>query len=153
MGDTVQKPSQQVNIHLRSIFRLKTSSPDIHRVNYEGRLYALGDSWLVKFVEHEEDGNTNTTLKIKGDEITVIRQGAVTMRQHYQKGVKTSGTYEGPAGMLQMDTETIEVLHQNGQDGWLRQCSWKYDMYLNGQKIGRYELECMFTRKDTVIFH
>nr|WP_027415251.1 DUF1934 domain-containing protein [Aneurinibacillus terranovensis] len=145
--------AERVTISMVSTFRIRMAPPDIHKIQYEGQLYATGDGWYIKFVEPGEEGTTNTTLKMKEDEITVIRHGAVTMRHSYRKGVKTAGSYIGPAGAMHMETDTRDVRYKNDEQGWLSSCAWSYDLYLNEQKIGRYELECSIAREVNKILH
>jgi len=139
-------PVQEVNIELTSKFAIKIAPPDIHKAAYSGQLHFMNGTWYIKYVEQEEEGQTNATVKVKEDEIVVIRNGVVSMRQSYRPGVKTSGSYTSAAGVMQMDTDTKDMRLHYDEDGYLSEAVWVYDLYLNEQKIGRYTVQCRLTR-------
>jgi uncharacterized beta-barrel protein YwiB (DUF1934 family) len=139
-------PVQEIKIELTSAFSMNMSPPDMSQFVYSGQLYFVNGAWYIKYVEQEEDGQTYTTLKVKEDEIMVIRNGLVTMRHSYRPGIRTSGSYAGPGGMMWMDTATKEMQVCYDKEGDLSAVVWTYDLYLNEQKVGRYRISCRLMR-------
>jgi uncharacterized beta-barrel protein YwiB (DUF1934 family) len=139
-------PVQNVNIELTSTFTVSMASPDTHRLEYTGQLYFLNGTWYIKYVEQEEDGQTNTTIKANAQEIVVIRNGLVSMRQSYQPGVTTMGSFHGAGGLMWMDTETKEIQLQHDAEGYLSSIKWTYILHVNEQRVGHYTVHCRLTR-------
>lgn len=139
-------PVQEVSIELISESSLGTSPSDMHKAAYSGQLYFMNGTWYIKYIEQEEEGQTNATVKVKEDEIVVIRNGLVSMRQSYRPGIKTSGSYVSLAGEMSMDTDTRDIRLHYDEAGYLTAAVWVYDLYLNEQNIGRYTVQCRLTR-------
>ncbi len=139
-------PAQNVTIEMTSTFAIQMAPPDSHKAVYTGQLHYMNGTWYIKYAEEQEEGKTKATLKIKDGEVSVIRNGAISMRHSYRPGVKTSGFYTGPAGRMQMDTETYKLELGRDEDGFLSSAAWVYDLYLNEQKIGRYTIACSLQR-------
>lgn len=139
-------PVQEVGIEVISEFSLTMAPAETNRIAYAGQLYFMNGTWYIKYVEQDEAGETNATVKVKEDEIVVIRNGVVSMRQSYRPGVKTGGLYHSAAGVMQMDTDTRDIALRYDADGYLRTAVWVYDLYLNEQSIGRYTVQCRLTR-------
>jgi uncharacterized beta-barrel protein YwiB (DUF1934 family) len=140
-------PVQEVKIRVTSEFSMAMAPPDTYTADYSGQLRFMNGIWYIKYVEQEEDGQTNATVKVSEDEIVVIRNGLVSMRQSYRRDAKTSGTYDaGAGGVMQMDTETKDIQLRYDKEGYLQSAAWVYNLYLNGQKIGQYTVHCRLTR-------
>jgi uncharacterized beta-barrel protein YwiB (DUF1934 family) len=141
-----KSPVQEVSIELISESSLGTSPSDMHKAAYSGQLYFMNGTWYIKYIEQEEEGQTNATVKVKEDEIVVIRNGLVSMRQSYRPGIKTSGSYVSLAGEMSMDTDTRDIRLHYDEEGYLTAAVWVYDLHLNEQNIGRYTVQCRLTR-------
>ncbi|MBN6187114.1 DUF1934 domain-containing protein [Aneurinibacillus sp. BA2021] len=139
-------PVQEVNIEVVSEFSLAMAPSETNRITYQGQLHFMNGTWYIKYVEQDEDGRTNATVKVKEDEIVVIRSGMISMRQSYRPGVKTGGVYHSAAGAMQMDTDTKDIALRYDADGYLHTAVWVYDLHLNEQNIGQYTVQCRLTR-------
>lgn len=140
-------PVQQVTIDIESRCDLGAGRRDKHQYRYKGEMHLMNGTWYIKYVEQGEDGETNATVKIKSDEVVVIRNGFVSMRQSYRTGVTTSGMYESPAGPMQMDTATTGIKLEYDEEGYLQTASWSYKLSLNEQEVGTYNVTCSLQRK------
>ncbi|BAU26422.1 uncharacterized beta-barrel protein YwiB (DUF1934 family) [Aneurinibacillus soli] len=140
-------PVQQVAITIESRFVLEGGRRDKHEYRYAGELHLMNGTWYIKYVEQDEAGETNATMKVRPDEVVVIRNGLVSMRQSFRPGVPTSGIFESMAGPMQMDTETTDVRVEYDEEGYLCEAVWNYTLFLNEQEVGRYMVTCSLQRK------
>ncbi len=114
------------------------------QINLEaaGELYRKNDFIYVTFTETLKDiGEVNTLLKVGDEQITVIRKGAVSMRQPFFLGEVTSGSYETPFGKLATEANTDQVSIHWSDDGNKGDISFGYDLTLQGSAAGRYDVK------------
>jgi uncharacterized beta-barrel protein YwiB (DUF1934 family) len=105
---------------------------------------AKGASFFVRYREQMEDGGeTTAVLRVEEDEVSLLRQGSVQMKQVFRKGAGTRGMYTTPYGAFQMDTHT-RLLRIERKDGVPSRVVIAYQMWLNEQYIGDFEMDvCM----------
>ncbi|GAK12090.1 DUF1934 domain-containing protein [Geomicrobium sp. JCM 19039] len=108
-----------------------------------GEVVQKTESTYVTFTEELEDiGDVKTIIKIQSGGLTVLRNGAVSMRQVYTKGEETEGSYETPYAKFQTlaKTEDVKVQWYENSD-LLGKLTFVYDLELQGQLAGHYEVE------------
>jgi uncharacterized beta-barrel protein YwiB (DUF1934 family) len=100
-----------------------------------GKLGQKGTEWVLLYKEDLGDGQVVTaTIKVESGKATIIRTGAVRMRQEYVIGRWTEGKYDGPFGSMWMETKT-ERIEFTGDLFALH-----YRLKLNGEDMGRYDV-------------
>lgn len=76
-----------------------------------GQYYWKNEKHYIQFQEIlEESGETvKSLLKINGEEVELIRSGAVNTRMHFIKGQETMTLYQTPMGNLPFQIHTEEL--------------------------------------------
>jgi uncharacterized beta-barrel protein YwiB (DUF1934 family) len=108
--------------------------------SYEGKCVEKASAWFLTYKEQLEGvGEVSTTLKLTGQAITLIRQGGVSTRQQFEKGMSTHSTYQSPYGPFAMETHTNRLRIRYEQD-LPAQIEIAYQLWMNGQYAGEHEL-------------
>ncbi|HET7521934.1 MAG TPA: DUF1934 domain-containing protein [Bacillales bacterium] len=107
-----------------------------HRL--EGTLISKGTSTYIRYIEQTEDtGRVRNVVKMAGNEVTIIRNGAVSMHQQFQKGQVTQGNYGTPFGTMHMETATKRLdYHWKPEEG-NGKLELTYQLKLQGRDLGR----------------
>lgn len=112
------------------------------KLTSDGTILRKADAVYLRYDEMLNDTDqVNTTIKIKDEDITIIRSGAVSMKQRFAPGSLKEGTYESPYGPIQIATRTESMdfeWHENSQEGKL---SLNYQVLFQGEEAGYHELE------------
>jgi uncharacterized beta-barrel protein YwiB (DUF1934 family) len=102
-----------------------------------GRYYIKNKS---SYLQYEEDGDIQTTVKISGNEVLILRRGATKMRLHFLLNKKTAGNFQTPYGILEtsaltkrLDTSFNEVTREGHVD-------LLYDLVIQGSSGGTYHM-------------
>ncbi|QQK78033.1 DUF1934 domain-containing protein [Salicibibacter cibarius] len=113
---------------------------EIH-VNGKGELVEKENSTYVTFTEQLQDiGEVKTVIKIQQEsDLTIVRSGAVSMRQAYMEGEEKAGSYGTPYGTFETlaKTKHVQVDHPNES---LLHVKLDYDLELQGQLAGSYQV-------------
>ncbi|MFD3446749.1 DUF1934 domain-containing protein [Microbacteriaceae bacterium 4G12] len=109
-----------------------------------GLYYEKGQSTYVTFQEPNEQGAINTIMKIRGDEVLIMRSGAVSMRQTHKKGELTNGTYNSELGTFSLETKTDNVLFEWSDKRKKGRLFLTYALRLNSSEAGRYTITITF---------
>ncbi|MDE3840357.1 DUF1934 domain-containing protein [Bacillus methanolicus] len=133
------RPAEQMPVKIK----IKTEiHQDGNKETFElitfGRYYQKGESSFLQYEEVLEEGRINTTVKISGQEVLILRSGAVKMRMRFQEQKTFAGTYETPYGVLQTSASTKRInqsLYNN--TGSLELV---YDLQMQGQDSGTYHM-------------
>lgn len=116
----------------------------------EGQIYEKKDQTYIRYEEDLEGiGRVSNTLKIEGQQVKVIRHGAVTMNHVYQLGKTTNGWYHSPHGPLEMETNTKKLEYVpigEGLSSGKGRFELCYDLRMNGQDAGSFILEMRFKK-------
>jgi uncharacterized beta-barrel protein YwiB (DUF1934 family) len=111
------------------------------KLTSDGTIYWKSDAVYLRYDEMmNETDKVNTTIKIKDEDITIIRSGAVSMKQRFAPGSLKEGTYESPYGPIQIATKTETMdfqWHEGTQEGKL---SLNYRVLFQGEEAGFHEL-------------
>jgi uncharacterized beta-barrel protein YwiB (DUF1934 family) len=105
-----------------------------------GRYYKKASSSYLQYDEVMEEGDVHTTVKITGNEVLILRSGAIKMRLHFLLNKKTPGNYKTPYGLLETSalTKRLETdFNEEKQEGHV---DLLYDMAIQGSNAGTYHL-------------
>ena len=107
-----------------------------------GTMQNKAGTWYLRYDEVQNDlENVHTILKWAPEEVFIMRNGKVKMRQRFLKGLMTVGTYESPYGVMQMLTTTKNMDHTYNADAKAGKMILTYDLNMNGNDIGQYKME------------
>ncbi|MGN7469213.1 DUF1934 domain-containing protein [Brevibacillus sp. SAFN-007a] len=108
---------------------------------YEGKLVQKASAWYVTYKEQLEGvGEVSTTLKLTDKAVTLVRQGGVSTRQHFEKGASTHGTYQSPYGPFALETHTSKLRIRYAEEAPV-QVEIFYQTWMNEQYTGEHELK------------
>ncbi|MFB4163529.1 DUF1934 domain-containing protein [Alteribacillus sp. JSM 102045] len=137
MSETLKTP---VEVKMTTNIRQQGEKDQVN-LEAKGELYKKNNFTYVNFKEElDEIGEVSTVLKVGEQEITVIRSGSVAMRQLYQYGEITEGSYETPYGKLITEAETDQVAVMWSDSGKTGRIQFGYDLTLQGSAAGRYDV-------------
>ncbi len=131
---------QQVTLHLTSK-QMMDGQTEESRHEYQAKAVLKQDAWFFSFKEAEEGvGEVSTILKAGEQEITLLRQGPVQMKQSFQKGQSSTSRYISPYGayLMQVHTHKIKIEREEGRP---KTISIAYQLWLNDQYAGEILLE------------
>ncbi len=101
----------------------------------QGVLYNKAGTFYLKYTEDLEDvTEVKTTLKIKEDNLTLIRRGNLNSVQHFIRGEKTSFDYKTPYGKFSFELEVKEFLVDVSLEQG--QIDIVYELYNQEQLVG-----------------
>ncbi|WLR55272.1 DUF1934 domain-containing protein [Mesobacillus subterraneus] len=104
------------------------------------RYYKKANSSYLQYDEVMEEGDVHTTVKISGDEVLILRSGAIKMRLLFLLNKKTPGNYQTQYGLLQTSALTKRLdtdFNETKQEGYV---DLLYDMAIQGATAGTYHL-------------
>ncbi|TCN24021.1 DUF1934 domain-containing protein [Mesobacillus foraminis] len=103
-----------------------------------GRYYKKGRSSYLQYDETMEEGVVHTTVKASGNEVLILRSGAIKMRLHLLQDKKTPGNYHSPYGLLQTEADTRKVdIAMGSSSGMIKVF---YELAIQGAHAGTYQM-------------
>lgn len=101
---------ESVVVNVESIQIDETGQQEEVSFTTEGSLYQKKFSYYLRYEEElGTDQGVTTTLKIKDDVLTLIRDGAVRMKQDFVAGETGSFSYQTPYGKLEFNLTVEQV--------------------------------------------
>ncbi|WP_126428954.1 DUF1934 domain-containing protein [Brevibacillus marinus] len=111
---------------------------------YQSKGAAKPGGWYFTYVESVADvGEVRTVLKVGVDEVTILRQGPLEMKQRFQSGMDSESIYHSPFGRFRMKvyTRRLRVTHQENRP---LAVDLAYQLWLNEAYVGEVELAFRF---------
>ena len=118
--------------------------------NAEGTLYLKDNDYFLRYrdVNEEEIGESWTTIKWPSldnrdneeQEVTIIRQGNVKMKQTFIKNQEELGYYHTPLGVFDIKTKTAQVEIQRNK----QEIRIEYQLWINRQLAGQYQVKISY---------
>lgn len=130
---------QQVTLQLTSK-QLMNGQTAVSQHTYEAKAVLKQDVWFITYKEQLEDQlEVNAVLKVGKQELTLLRQGAVQMKQSFQKGSSSVSRYVSPysAYLMEVHTHHLRIKEENDLP---QEISVGYQLWLNEQYTGDVEL-------------
>lgn len=115
----------------------------------KGKLFRKNDSLYLQFKEedNQEVGEVNQVIKIDENKaVTVLRQGAVSMKQLFLTGEKTEGVYRSQFGTMLMDTNTNDIKIHIDEQQIKGSVQLFYQLHMQYEFAGNYEVTIKFRR-------
>jgi len=118
-----------------SVTSKQLGDSDEIRVVTPGTFYAKDDVFYAEYAETELSGmeGTTTTLKIKPNRFSLIRQGSTNTEMEFDKKEKSISMYNTPYGTLELKIETKKLdvtVDEEGGDIYI-----KYMLSVVGQEV------------------
>lgn len=103
------------------------------RQSVEGEWYGKGSADYYRYRETDsEQGDTTVLLKVKPNEIRLLRSGGVRSEQVFLLQRTAPGYYELAQGRLRLEAATRTMhIHLDDGEGTVE---WSYDLYISGEK-------------------
>ncbi|KPC99825.1 putative beta-barrel protein YwiB [Geobacillus sp. BCO2] len=98
----------------------------------------------MQFEEENELGRVKTTVKIAPDEVTVLRSGAVEMRQTFRRRQETSGHYGTVFGRWALAAKTSSMEFHYDEQRKKGRLFLSYELMLGDERSGRHTLTLTF---------
>lgn len=140
---TVESGNQvPVKIHLRTRIQQDHEEEQYELILF-GNYYQKGNTTYLKYDEVLEEGTVHTIVKIAEQNALILRSGALKMRLSFQLHNEKNGSYESQYGTLLLSTKT-KVLDHNKTDQNEGRFLLKYDLLMNGETTGEYEMAIQY---------
>lgn len=114
---------------------------DENEFSTTGELYEKGGNYYIRFQEElSPTDRVQSTMKWDGEELLLIRQGVILMRQSFTEGKETIGRYVTPEASWETKamTKALQViLPTNNKEGKIE---LTYQFSLQGQDTGIHHL-------------
>ena len=132
--------AKEVMVRLKTRIEHEDDAENIELVTF-GTLHHMPNATYVRYIEHvENNGKINTTVKYDGNEMLIIRTGAVKMKQLYKIGSITEGSYDSIHGTLDLSTHTIALNHTVNKETNEEEFTVSYHLFLQDENVGHYHL-------------
>ncbi|MCM3006607.1 DUF1934 domain-containing protein [Priestia koreensis] len=141
MNNPSAADKREVQVHVVTDIR-DGQRKETNSFKANGHLHEKDGVVYLTYEEKLEDGNVSTIVKAKPDEVIIMRSGLFKMRQVFRKQEQVEGSYASPYGPLQMSTLTYNI--ENKKMNTKGRLFLSYDLYLQGEKAGRYALTITF---------
>lgn len=107
----------------------------------QGEMYRKQDTVYYRYNEPDTDamGNTVTTVKVRKDEIRIIRHGDVKAEQTFTQHGKHNGFYHTPHTRLSLTTQTIAWKMVWDEEGY-GHAIWSYILWIGDERAGDFKL-------------
>ncbi|MFS1511207.1 DUF1934 domain-containing protein [Chengkuizengella sp. SCS-71B] len=116
--------------------------------NVSGEYFQKGDTVYYRYEEPDQNmGRTNTTIKIKGNEIRVVRHGDTKSEQSFQLNSLQPGYYHTATGKMNISNKATEINIELNQG--YGQISWSYELYLDDEHAGDFKIK-IYIKEETV---
>lgn len=145
----VEKESAKIPIRIKLVTEIRDGAgrKELLTIEEEGTLYSKEDATFLAYKEMMENvGQISNVIKIKGDEVSIMRSGGVSMRQTYKKGATTSGSYQSPYGMMEMVAKTENIDFTNRTDSRKAKLILSYQLQMQDEWVGRHRLTFMIEK-------
>ncbi|KEF38461.1 hypothetical protein M670_02087 [Schinkia azotoformans MEV2011] len=144
-----ENESAKIPIRLKLVTEIRDGAgrKELLTIEEEGTLYSKEDATFLAYKEMMENvGQISNVIKVKGDEVSIMRSGGVSMRQTYKKGATTSGSYQSPYGMMEMVAKTENIDFINRIDSRKAKLILSYQLQMQGEWVGRHRLTFMIEK-------
>lgn len=122
--------------------RIESQSPDQQVVqSVDAELYRKGDSFYYRYAEPDPTmGDTMTTVKVKNEQVKVMRHGGLQSEQTFTNQQQEWGFYQMAEGKLSLETRTESIAIQLNDIGH-GTVAWSYDLYITGEFAGQFKIK------------
>ncbi|MBN8208660.1 DUF1934 domain-containing protein [Bacillus sp. NTK071] len=113
---------------------------DSSKQTVNGSIVEKGEALYIRYEEDLEIGKVSTTVKIDKEQVTVIRRGALSMRQQFAPGHVSESLYKTPFGSMPMQIRTERIEQLVDREKNKGRLTLRYLLYLEEDETQRHEL-------------
>ncbi|MDP4551512.1 DUF1934 domain-containing protein [Alkalihalobacillus macyae] len=113
---------------------------DSSKQTVDGSIVEKGEALYIRYEEDLEIGKVSTTVKIDQEQVTVIRRGALSMRQQFAPGQVSESIYKTPFGSMPMQIRTERIEQLVDREKNKGRLTLRYLLYLEEDETQRHEL-------------
>ncbi|OEF99864.1 hypothetical protein BHF71_01430 [Vulcanibacillus modesticaldus] len=138
--------STKVNIRIKSKIVYDNGEKETINEKYTGTIFEKNSAYYLRYQENSEQQFGKTWTIVKWNkfglplELSIIRQGDITMNQVFREGYQHRSHYRSPYGKMEIEVYTQKLSFQNKATTG-GEILLEYEMKANNQFIGRYQLE------------
>ncbi|MGX1262475.1 uncharacterized beta-barrel protein YwiB (DUF1934 family) [Rossellomorea marisflavi] len=129
--------STPVKIHLKTKITIGEESDSYELISF-GRYYEKAGAVFLKYDEVQEEGTTNTIVKLTERQALILRSGAVKMRMAFNEDEEQNGSYESQLGTLLLTTKTHSLSHTQMDTSLEGDFNLTYQLKMQGNPVGEY---------------
>ncbi len=133
---------QEIKIKVNSV---QQEDGQTHKINYttKGTLYVKKDVYYLKYQENLGDlKGVKTTLKVKEDKVTLIRQGKLRMIQDFIYNQSSSFDYNTPYGSFKFSIKVNQM--ETSLSPKAGEIQLGYELHNNSEKINDNQLNITY---------
>jgi uncharacterized beta-barrel protein YwiB (DUF1934 family) len=114
-----------------------------------GQFFTRGDTQVLTFTEHPEEGDpVSTMVTIKPEHVSIKRSGGVDMRQVFQESMETENLYHHTYGDFHMKTFTEKLDFHSLEEYKQGRLHLSYTMTLNHDVTQAHRLTLTFEEEN-----
>jgi uncharacterized beta-barrel protein YwiB (DUF1934 family) len=134
-----EKSGIPVSIEFQTVIKDNNGSETV-KFDADGLYYKKDDFTYLLFEEKHEDRNVKATMKIGQGEVTIIRNGGVTMRHVYRTNETTEGSFSNELGTwaTKAYTKKIQFLVTEAPLKGILQLGYK--LFVGNESAGSYTI-------------
>jgi len=134
-----EKSGIPVSIEFQTVIKDNRGRETV-KFDTNGLYYKKDEFTYLLFEEKHEDRKVKATMKIGQGEVTIIRNGGVTMRHVYRINETTEGSYGNELGMwvTKAHTKKMQFLITEGPLKGILQLGYK--LYVGDESAGSYTI-------------
>ncbi|MCA0971062.1 DUF1934 domain-containing protein [Halobacillus litoralis] len=139
-------PSNAKDVQVKLVTEIKDDGrKEKMEVNEPGQFYQRGDTKVLTFTEHPDEGDAiKTMVTVKPSHVSIKRSGGVEMRQVFQPEVETENIYHHTYGDFHMRTVTEKMEFQLLEEASKGKLTLRYQMTLNHEVTQAHSLTLTF---------
>ncbi|WP_181347763.1 DUF1934 domain-containing protein [Thalassobacillus sp. CUG 92003] len=137
-----------VQVYLKTEIRDEDQHETVE-MSEPGRFYARGNTEVIKYREHPEDGEpVDTMITIQPEKVSIKRSGGVQMHQTFRREMETENAYHHPYGVFHMQTRTDAIEYRSINEADTGRLFINYQLTLNQDVTQRHRLTLTLERED-----
>lgn len=139
-----------LNAHIKFTMEIEQEDEQ-STTSYEtlGRFYEEAHGYFL-FFDEKSDQDTEVTkcrFELSGDKLRLRRVGPITVEQSHSEKKQTTGYIKTPFGRMATTIQTNILSFNRLATGFYR-LNLHYDLYIQGEKTGTYQLKITVTQKE-----
>lgn len=139
-----------VKIHLKTNIRQSDESETFELVLF-GHYYRKNGADFLIYDEVQEEGTVHTIVKMKDNEVLILRSGILKMRLKFHLDKEGNGSYESRYGTFFLGTKTNTFKHETSttaDDTLQGNVQLIYTLLMQGTSVGTYDMEIHYRESE-----
>ncbi len=125
---------------VRIIFETRVNKRKTNELVTYGSIVFKGEDLYIRYAEETIDGEVRYVVKYSGDEVKVMRSGAMNMRQVFKKGEETSTIMRSKVTDLYVSAKTDSLCYLQDDSAHRHELAFAYVLSIQYDEVGYYEV-------------